>query len=196
MEALRSYFNEIIHISEHDWQAIKALAKEQQLKKEEILLVEGERADHEVFILQGVVRAYRVDEEGNEKSTAFFQDGAFMSLSTMRSKNGLSTYNYQALCNTKVVLFPAKPIKDLLSATKQLTTLGKNIKDTEMSRLSERDECLLQVKATDKYRKFLLSYPKLEQVIAQRHIASYLGITAVSLSRLKKELAIAEGVIN
>lgn len=196
MQILRSYFNDITSISEEDFQAIMAIALVQKLKKEEVFLIEGERANQEIFVAQGVVRALIIDEEGNEKSTAFFQAPSFISLATLRSKKGLSSCNYQALCHTTILSFHSKSLYTLLSGSQQLTALGKAIKEGEMVRLSERDDCLLQVKAVDKYRKFLIAYPKLESLIAQRHIASYLGITPVSLSRLKKELAVAASVIN
>lgn len=196
MEILRSYFNEIIDVSQQDFQNIMALTQVQEIKKEEVFLKEGERASQEIFVAKGVVRAFIVDEEGNEKSTAFFQAPAFISMTTLRSKKGLSSCNYQALCNATILAFQSKSLYALLSASQQLNILGKVVKEKEMARLSDRDGCLLQVKAKDKYLKFLACYPNIEGVIAQRHIASYLGITPVSLSRLKKELAVAAGVIN
>jgi CRP-like cAMP-binding protein len=175
-------------LNEVEWQILQALAAMQHLKKNEQIVAAGQHCDQEVFIEKGIVRAYLIDDEGNDKSTAFFQAGAFMSTSTLRTQNGRSLYNYQALCDTTVWIFNSTALKTTLSSSKKLMAIGKSIKEKELARLNNRDRCLMQVKASDKYLKFIHFYPDLESLIAQRHIASYLGITPVSLSRLKKEL--------
>jgi hypothetical protein len=86
------------------------------------------------------------------------------------------------------LVFDSKQLKDLLSENKKLVEIGKAIKERELTRLMNRDDCLMQVKAIDKYLKFINFYPNLERQISQRYIASYLGITPVSLSRLKKSM--------
>ena len=109
-----------------------------------------------------------------------------MSTHTLRTTNGASICYYQALSHTKLLVFDSRQLKQLLSENKKLIQAGKEIKEKEMVRLANRDECLMQVKAVDKYLKFSKFYPTLESKISQRFIASYLGITPVSLSRLKK----------
>ena len=111
-----------------------------------------------------------------------------MSTHSLRTTKGVSIYSYQALCNTKLLVFDSRQLKELLSETKKLSQIGKVIKEKELTRLMNREDCLMQVKAVDKYQKFITYYPNLERQISQRYIASYLGITPVSLSRLKKSM--------
>lgn len=160
------------------------------LKRDEIIFRAGDKTNEEIFIENGVIRGFIVDEAGNEKSTSFFEEGEFMSTLSFRNKSGVSVYNYQALCHTKLLVFDSNQLKELLSKTKQLTEIGKAIKERELNRLINRDDCLMQVKAIDKYRKFIKFYPNLERQVSQHYIASYLGITPVSLSRLKKSMII------
>ena len=141
-----------------------------------------------MFLEEGIVRGFLIDEDGNEKSTAFFQQGEFVSMLALRTQNGFSLYNYQALSPVKLLLFDSKRLKRSLSESKTRIVLGKEIKERESRRLLDRDECLMQVKAAEKYRKFVGYYPSLEGKISQHYIASYLGITPVSLSRIKKTL--------
>jgi CRP-like cAMP-binding protein len=195
MTKLKDYIHHIGYLSEQEWLAIESVASLQQLGKEEVFVWEGDRCDKEVFVESGIVRGYRMDDDGNEKSTAFFQAGEFMSTSTLRTNNNCSLYSYQALCDTTIWLFTASQLKTILSQTKKLSALGKEIKEREINRLSNRDNCLMQVKATSKYLTFLAMYPHLESLISQRYIASYLGITPVSLSRLKKELAVSKAPV-
>ncbi len=188
MKNLRKYIDSISPLAETEWTTIVDLALTVHLKKGELLVQEGERYNREVFIESGIMRGFIIDEEGNEKSTAFFQEGEFMSTNTFRTQNGISAYSYQALCEITLLLFDADRLKKVLSETKKLSGIGKAIKEKELSRLSNRDICLMQVKASDKYLKFTRFYPRIESLVSQRYIASYLGITPVSLSRIKKML--------
>tara|TARA_R110002049_G_scaffold302751_2_gene496167 strand:+ start:439 stop:1005 length:567 start_codon:yes stop_codon:yes gene_type:complete len=175
-------------INEDEWASITNIGTTIHLKKDEIIFRKGDRSNKEVFLKNGIVRGFITDEEGNEKSTSFFEEGEFMSMQSLRTQKGVSIYNYQALCCTELLVFDSKQLKDLLSETKKLSEIGKAIKERELTRLMNRDDCLMQVKAVDKYQKFITFYPNLERQISQRYIASYLGITPVSLSRLKKSM--------
>ena len=182
-------------LTETESLSIANIASTVTLKKDELIISKGDRNEKDFFVESGIIRAFLIDEEGNEKSTAFFQEGEFMSTNTLRTKNGISIYNYQALNNAKILVFDSKKLKNFLSASKKLIELGKQIKERESARVNNRDECLIQVNATDKYLKFIQFYPFLEAKVSQRYIASFLGITPVSLSRLKK-LMIEKTVIN
>lgn len=188
MITLERFFNEITPLSGDEWEALLEISELSTFKKEQYIVQKDSSFLHEVFIEQGIVRAFLFDSAGNEKTTAFFTDGEFMSTSTLRTKNGRSMHFYQALCPSKLVFFPSDKIKSFLSQTKKLSKIGRAIKDSEIDRIFNRDKTLLQNKARDKYRCFLAHYPTLESKISQKYIASYLGITPVSLSRIKQEL--------
>lgn len=175
-------------LNEAEWSSLTNITTVVHLKKDEIIFRKGDRSNKEFFLESGIVRGFLIDEAGNEKSTAFFEEGEFMSTQSLRTQKGLSIYNYQALCRTKLWVFDSKQLKDLLSQTQKLVEIGKDIKEREQTRMMNRDDCLMQVKAVDKYLKFISFYPNLERQISQRYIASYLGITPVSLSRLKKSM--------
>jgi CRP-like cAMP-binding protein len=180
----------ITSINKDEWASITNIGTTAHLKKDQIIFQKGDPNNKEVFLVNGIVRGFITDEYGNEKSTSFFEEGEFMSTHSLRTQKGISIYNYQALCRTKLLVFDSMQLKDLLSETKKLSEIGKAIKERELTRLMNRDDCLMQVKAVDKYQKFITLYPNLERQISQRYIASYLGITPVSLSRLKKSLIV------
>ena len=175
-------------ISSEQWITLEGLCQSQNLKKQGHVVREGELFGQEVFVESGVLRAYKVDEEGNDRSIAFFEAGHFMSTSFLRTKNGKSLYHYQALCETRILTFNAKKLKDFFSSTVGLSAIGKSIKDQQIAQWTERDTCLVQAKAKDKYLKFIEFHPRVESLISQKYIASYLGITPVSLSRIKSAL--------
>jgi CRP-like cAMP-binding protein len=187
-EILRNYLNQYNKLSQEEWEYLLSLSKDIILKKEEIIVRKNEHFDKEVFLLEGVVRGFLIDEKGNDKTVSFFANGNFMSIATLRNIAGRSIHNYQALCKTKLLIFDSQSLRDFFSGNELLNEIGKQIKQNEIERINARDKCLLQVNSSDKYSEFLRYYPTLEQFISQKHIASYLGITPVSLSRTKSKL--------
>lgn len=177
----------VFSLNEEEWLQMKDIATSNYLKKGELILSEGTKNDKEYFIEKGIVRGFKTDDKGNEKSVAFFEEGEFMSTSALRIKNGLSVYSYQAMCPTILLTFDSKALKTHLSQNRHLSEFGKRIKEREIERLSKRDDCLLHVHAADRYAELLKYYPKLERYISQKYIASYIGITPVSLSRIKNK---------
>ncbi|PCJ64868.1 MAG: hypothetical protein COA58_11380 [Bacteroidetes bacterium] len=196
MKNFKLYINRNDKMTSDEWSMLNSLVDSQDFKKGELIVRKNERFDKEIFIERGVVRGFLIDDEGNEKSTAFFQEYEFMSTSALRTKEEKSLYYYQAMCDTRLLFFNSKKLKAFLSQNKHLSKIGKQIKEKEIDRLSNRDDCLLQVKAKDKYLNFLKYYPNIERYISQKHIASYIGITPVSFSRIKKNLKYNKTVIN
>ena len=182
------YINNLVQLSSSDWEMLNSLSTSIVLSKEQMIAQSNEWFKKEVFIEKGVVRGFIVDEEGNEKSTAFFEEGNFMSTSSLRNNQGRSIHSYQSLGSVHLLVFDAKPLKEFFSRNKLVSEIGAKIKENEVLRMSERDKCLLQVTAKDRYAEFLKCYPTIERYISQKHIASYLGITPVSLSRVKARL--------
>ena len=180
--------NRFNRLSSSNWQTLNGLSTSVLLSKEQLITRSNEWFKKEVFVEKGVVRGFIVDDEGNDKSTAFFEEGNFMSTSSLRNDQGKSIHNYQSLGVVKLLVFDVKPLREFFSKNKLLSKIGAKIKEEEIVRMSERDRCLLQVTAKDKYAAFLKCYPTIERHISQKHIASYLGITPVSLSRVRAQL--------
>ena len=188
LDIFKNYILQHEKLSTVQWDLVKSMATSVFLIKEDIIIRSNEKFDKEVFIKKGVVRGFIVDEQGNEKSTSFFEAGDFISTNTFKNKHGRSVHNYPALCKTQLLTFNEYKLKEFFSNNKLLIQIGKRIKEKEMERISSRDRCLLQVNSIERYNEFLNCYPNIEQLIAQKHIPSYLGITPVSLSRTKTKL--------
>ncbi|GLR18228.1 Crp/Fnr family transcriptional regulator [Portibacter lacus] len=188
MEKFKEYINPFDKMIPEEWDIIKTMAELKVLKKEDSLIQQNAFFEKEVFIEKGIIRAYIIDDDGNEKSIAFYEEGKFMSTSTLRTLNGRSLHHYQAMCKTELILFNSNELKSFFSNNNFLSEIGKTIKEGEIKRQNNRDNCLLQVKGRDKYLNFIKHYPNIELHISQKHIASYLGITPISLSRIKSNL--------
>lgn len=187
MEKLRKYLWEYNQISQDCWKVLREIIECETFSKDEMAIRQGAPFNKEVFIESGIVRAYFIDEQGNDKNVAFYEDGAFMSTNALRCRDGLSVYNYQALTDVKWLEFDSDSFFDLMERYSDLFNLAKKVKELEVDRLNKRDACLMQVSAEEKYDQFLKQYPEIENRIPHYHIASYLGITPVTLSRIRKK---------
>lgn len=196
MNALRDYIEKLVLLTKDEWDQIEACAEKTTLSKADILIHANRRFKKEIFVQKGIVRAFIVDNGGNEKTTAFFRKNEFISMNSFRTKDGLSLYTYQALSPSSLILIDTAKFSILLNQLDKLKQLVKEVKGKETVRLSNRDECLLQVRAEEKYNKFRQFYPNIESDIAHHYIASYLGITPVSLSRIRKKLGINQSINN
>ncbi len=129
MRIFEKYINAENTILLEEWELIKNTGRLTHIRKEELLAQQNILFKDEVFIEKGVMRAYMIDDDGNDKSIAFFQKGEFMSISTLRTKNGKSLHYYQALCETELLLFKPEVIRSFLSRNNSLIQIGKNIKE-------------------------------------------------------------------
>lgn len=185
MNQLLNYIKTIVNLTDECASNIKLNSKEKLIAKNETVLNKGAKANTEIFLSEGIIRAFLIDKQGNEKNTAFYEGGEFISTSALRSKNGYSIYTYEALTNCVIYIIDSGKFNELLRTHTPLMDAAKLVKEKEIERLNKRDECLMQVSAIEKYQKFIEHYPKIENFIPHYHIASYLGMTPVTLSRLK-----------
>jgi CRP-like cAMP-binding protein len=164
------------------------ISKPSQVYKKNALVNEGNAFNKEVFIVEGVVRAYTLDEAGHERTTAFYQAYDFMNINTLRNQDGYTISTYQVILDSVVIIIEADKFRNLLDKYPVLMKLASLIKNHEVDRLKNRDDCLLQVAGIEKYLKFKEHYPGIEDKIPHYYIASYLGISPVSLSRARKKI--------
>jgi len=197
MNELKNYLQKLTSLLSEEWDMLASMGEVLHVKKAQTFLHATQYTPHEVFLLKGTVRAYLIDETGNDKTTAFHQQGAFMSTHTLRTLNGNSIASYQTLEDSEMVLFKSADLKSFLAQSPLLQQLGYTLKELEKRRLANRDETLLPQANIEKYKKFQEYYPGLEHKISHKYVASYLGMTPVSLSRLRRHIRTADkNVIN
>lgn len=136
------------------------------------------------FVEGGVLRTY-VHKEGEEYNIDFHVPNSFVSgyksfLTQMPTKAYI-----QALSDTTIYFISYSDYNKLLSNSTDWYRFGKYIADTFFNTKCERESALLMDSAIERYKLLLIAYPKIEQLVAQYHIASYLGIKPESLSRIK-----------
>ncbi len=184
METLKDIFiNEIGLNDEHLIQFGKIL-KRIHLQKKEFLIETGDICSFIGFVQGGVLRTY-VGKGDEEFNIDFHMPNSFVSgYKSFLTQTPTGAY-IQALSDTTIYFISYSDYHNLLKNSPDWYRLGKYIADTLFIKKCERESTLLMNSAIERYRLLLMTYPSIEQLVAQYHIASYLGIKPESLSRIK-----------
>lgn len=162
------------------------------LQKGEVLNKEGERQTVLPFLVEGIMRCVTLDSEGKEKTVGFTMTRGDVVLSNM-DLTGCHTSTDQALVPSTVILLPIdyvmQNIKDepevLRVYQEQMVKWGMIYQSRAMS--------LTQGDATERFKWFCNEFPGMVDMVNNRYIASFLGITPVTLSRLRHGVATKAG---
>jgi CRP-like cAMP-binding protein len=158
-----------------------------QLNKEDYFLQAGEEAKHIGFILSGAVREYYLDKKENEFNKAFCFVNDFTGSYYDLIKKEKSSVCIQALSNCEMLIADFGKFQQLAHKNIEWLHISHSIITSLLIKKCEREQQLLTLTATERYRLLMLQKPQLEQLVSHYHIASYLGITPISLSRIRNK---------
>ena len=156
-------------------------------EKGEKILDKGQALNHMYFVLTGCARSYHIDNKGNEHTMKFaLKDWWICDYKSIRN-NDRASMSTEALCHTEVLEFNINDIEELYRKYPQLESSVRKSLELHIISLYDRILNQLELTAKKRYQKFLLEYPEVDQLANNYHIASYLGITQQSLSRLRSK---------
>lgn len=183
-----TYLNDISPLSEHTLKDLAPAITRDTLSKDEHFIHQGEIASQIAFLEEGVVRAYFTNREGKEYNKTFFSApaviGSYVSLIT-QAPNELPQ---QALTECKIWRIDYRLIEVQSENNIELERLRRKIAERFFVGNEKKQLEMALLEAKDRYQIFKDEHPGLEDQIAQYHIASYLGISATQLSRIRQKL--------
>ena len=177
------FLSSAVELTDTEIEDILPLFKKQKLKRNQYLLQEGTVCNHDYFVLNGVLRKYYLDED-KELITQFALEGTWISDWDSQLNETPSLYNIDALEKTEVLKIDKESINHLLNSNRKFQNFYRLLLQKGFSAQQRRISCL-QKPAEKCYSDFVSMYGFLEQRISQTHIASFMGISRESLSRLK-----------
>lgn len=153
----------------------------------------GKSAPNEYFILDGIVRTYVLGPEGKEVSLSFFQADSILSPYKTRTANSLSTIFAQAISPTKLAVIDAEKFYHLQANNQEVRSFAIKVLERELMLKTEKEMAMATLTATERLLQFRQKFPGLENQVPHSYIASYLGITHVSFSRLRASVGRQNG---
>jgi CRP-like cAMP-binding protein len=188
-DIFREYLKGKLNFTEQQFKEISQLLITKTLTKGTVLLSEGEICQYNVFVTRGCLRSYVIDKNGKEHIIQFAPENWWISEQNSLIKQEPAMYYIDAVEDTDVLL-GQRDFNDKLSAIipaggQMLQLLFQN----SFRSMQKRVVNLLSASAEQRYREFIKTYPTVALRVPQKMIASYLGITPESLSRIRKEVA-------
>jgi len=176
-----------IDINKEEANHFLSLLEYKSLNNKEILLQAGTVCRTINFVVNGCIRMYTTDEGGKEHNVLFAPGNWWCTDLFSFHTNSPSTHSIEALEETKVAQLTHQNLEKLCLDVPKFERFFRVLFQNGFIMYQNRINSELSLPADQKYKSFKKLYPGLNQRIAQKHIASYLGITPVFLSMLRKK---------
>ena len=185
LEALRKAIYRFLPMSEEDWQLLVPHLEVVELKKHECLVQEGKRTSTIGFLLEGSMRHFYT-RDGEERTTYFYFENHFVASYISCITGQPSLLSIEALTDCRLLVFSYSVLKKLYDQSHAWERFGRLMAEYLAMGLEERMVGLLMLSPEERYGALLRSdKKKIIERIPQHYIANYLGITPVSLSRIR-----------
>jgi CRP-like cAMP-binding protein len=155
--------------------------------KGEILQHIGETTRNTALVLQGSVRSYYVDEDGNDTTRGFAFPG-FLCMDEGLFGYIESICEWETMEECTLMIFSVEKIKNMIYEEETLKDVYIKMLENALRYKIYRENGFLVENATERYLHFKKKYPEIDSSVSQQHIATYLGIAPESLSRIRKTL--------
>jgi CRP-like cAMP-binding protein len=188
-QALREYFARNFDVDDRSFDLIKELVQDRNVKKGGFLLREGEIAKDGIFVVSGCLRSYIIDNKGKEHILQFAPKDWWISDFQSMMNQTPTTYFIDAIEDSEVLLMNANAHKKMLESIPGYAASFQTGIQKHTSAKERRIIASLSSSAEERYSDFLKTYPSIAQRVPQHMLASYLGITPETLSRIRKQLS-------
>ncbi len=188
MHLIRQYLNQIIELSDEDWDVFSSKIKKSSFSKKTILLKTGEIENHLSFIEEGAVRIY-VPSEKNDITLEFSFENQFTSSYISFITQTKSKHQVETLMPTTLWRLTFSDLQDIYNNTKVGNIIGRKIAENLYTLRVLRERSLLHDTAKVRYLKLFTEQPHLIKKIPLKYLASYIGITPQALSRIRKQIS-------
>ena len=189
MHSLRSAISQMISLSEKEAKEFMSFCYRKSFKKKDLLSDDDTYIDEVYFIEQGILRVKIVDLEGREHTTHFAIENQFIADYNAFLTRKKSLYQLEALEDTEVIVMPRKAVEWGYSDLREGDKLGRLIAEYYFVYLDTRIQHSYTLSPIERYELMSEIFPNIHNRVPQHMIASYLGITPIHLSRIKRQVS-------
>jgi CRP-like cAMP-binding protein len=157
-------------------------------EEEAFLVQHGERSDTLYLLETGLVRLFYTTPDGKERNKGFYRAGQITGPVSAAMTSSPAPFSIQALEPVDALCFRYGDLLNAAGESAEMALLFRQMLAEAFIRNEQREALLLTCNAEQRYQWLLEHEPHLLERVAQFHLASYLGVDAVTLSRLKKKV--------
>lgn len=186
-QLLREVYNHPL-LTEADLGQLCRAHEKVSFKKNSFLLKNGQTANEYFIIESGLMRSFVTDIEGNDITTNFFSEGEIAIEVSSLFQRIPTRENIQAITDCVCWKIDFDVFQHLFHSIKGFSEWGRSWMAGELFRFKQRSMEMIAESATERYLKLMKEKPHVIRQAPLKHIATYLGVTDTSLSRIRKEI--------
>lgn len=188
-EELTRSIREKVTLTDHEAEVLRQLFIPKKYRKRQYILNAGDVCRHMVFVEKGLLRLFTVDDRAHEHVMQFALEGWWITDMGSFLSGESAIYNIEALEDSEVLLLTGEGMEQLISRVPVVERYFRLLMQNHIIALQRRIRVVQTFTAEEKYQKLLEIQPGIVNRAPQQYIASYLGITPETLSRIRKQLA-------
>lgn len=185
---LFKYMTRFTSLTEEEQQAIAEDILIEEYKKGTVLLRQGDVPTKCYFVLKGCVRQHSIDEKGKEVTSNFYTEEQAISIFNHHKLDKSSEYTITCLEDSVLVVGDLDTQKDMYNKYNQLESMTRTMIEESFGQVQDEFAAFIASTPEERFNALLLKRPHLINRVPQHQLASYLGITPESLSRIKKRV--------
>jgi CRP-like cAMP-binding protein len=183
------HFSEKMPLTPDEQALIQSFLSVKKIRKKQYLLQEGDVCKVIAFVEKGALRSYSVDGEGKEHILQFALEGWFISDLYSFLTGEVSVYNIEAIDDSELVLINLSAYEELLKHSPSYQAYMLQLITGAYIALQKRITSTISLSPEERYQHLIALYPDIVQRVPQHMIASYLGLTPETLSRIRRRMA-------
>lgn len=183
----KNYLGQFISMDDGFFDLAVDCLQVEKISRGEYLVMEGRKCSKIAYIDKGIFRIYYL-KEGNEINTCFCKENSITSSFNSFINNIPANEYIQALEDSVVVILLSTDLLKLTEEHKKWQLIRQFLTEKECLRLSDRASSLSFESALEKYKNLLKNQPEIIQRVSIQHIASYIGVSRETLSRIRSQI--------
>lgn len=188
-EVLFDNIRQKIEITDKEEEICRSLFIPKKLRKRQYLLQQGDVSKYTAFVEKGLLRSYAIDDKGSELIMQFAPEGWWIGDMYSSITGEPAEHSIDAIEDSELLLITNQAREELLKQAPVFERFFRLLLQNSFIAMQRRLRGNIIQTAEEKYKNFIRLYPNIAQRVPQHNIASYLGITPESLSRIRKQIA-------
>lgn len=186
IDGLKDYLSDLPFVSD-DSEGLLSTGQIECHKKGEFIIIAGEGEYKPRILLSGLIRVFFLNKEGVDVTSFFIYEKTYYGSDFLTMKKA-SVCSFEALEDCISLVLDKQVLKEALQKDIRLLLEYTGILEKSLNARILRENALITKSATARYMDLKKEYPNIEKRVSQTHIASYLGISPVSLSRIRQAI--------
>ena len=187
-----TYLKEQASLSNDDIDMMRVKSIEKTLRRKEILVHQGEVCRYKIFVTKGLLRSYTTREDGSEHIMHFSPENTWFTDPESFANAAPSNYTIEALENSEVILWTKNDLRYLVNSIPGLKAYFDALIYKAGTTLRHRIHSAITSTTEEKYEEFIKKHADIYARVPLHMVASYLGVTRETLSRIRRAYAIGK----